>query len=186
MKKLLILALTLFCVGAGMELKAQTQTNRKILTVYFSWGGNTRTAARYVQRAVGGDMFEIKTVEAYPTEYRPATESAKREQETNARPALSTRVNNMESYDVIFIGYPIWWGTIPMALFTFLESYDFTGKTIIPFCTHGSSGLGRSVRDIEKLCPDAVIREGLAIRGAGVGNAQDEVNNWLRRLGMMK
>jgi flavodoxin len=186
MKKLMLLALALFCAGANMELSAQNQANRKILVAYFSWGGNTRTVAGYIQQATDGDLFEIKTVAAYPTEYRPTTEVAKREQETNARPPLSTRVNNMDSYDVIFIGYPIWWGTIPMALFTFLESYNLQGKTVIPFCTHGGSALGRSVQDIENLCPNATIREGLAIRGGSAGSAQNDVSNWLRRLGMAK
>jgi flavodoxin len=168
-----------------MEVNAQNQSNaQKNLVAYFSWGGNTRIIAEYIQHAVGGDIFEIKTVNTYPKEYRPTTEVAKRELETNARPALMARVNNMVSYNAIFLGYPDWWGTIPMALFTFLESYDFSGKTVIPFCTHEGSALGRSVTDIKRLCPGAIVRDGLAIRGGSVNRAKIDVLNWLRRSGM--
>jgi flavodoxin len=165
-----------------MEISAQSQSGKgKILIAYFSHSGNTRSVADQIHKTVGGDIFEIKTVNQYPKEYRPTTEAAKREQEANARPALATQVNNLDSYDVIFLGYPIWWGTIPMALFTFLESYNFSGKTIIPFCTHGGSGLGRSIADITRLCPQSTVREGLAIRGGSVGSAQNDITAWLRK-----
>jgi flavodoxin len=95
-------------------------------------------------------------------------------------------LTDLNSFNVIFLGFPNWWGTMPMALFTFLESSNLTGKTIIPFCTHGGSGLGRSVADIKKLNPNATVRDGLAIRAATVGGAQSEVAAWLRRLGIVK
>ena len=196
MKKLFGLVLTLFCMEGVMELNAQSGGTNKILVAYFSESGNTRVVAQAIQGAVGADIFEIKTVQTYPKEYNPLIELAQREQRENARPSLSTRVSNMDSYDIIFVGYPNWWGTMPMALFTFLEQYNFAGKTIIPFSTHNGSRLGSSVNDLKKLCPRADVLEGLAIRGGRSGsfelgsqrehdNVQKEVNTWLRRLKMV-
>jgi flavodoxin len=99
---------------------------------------------------------------------------------------LAAKVENINSYDVVFVGYPDWWGTMPMAVFTFLEEYNFSGKTIVPFCTHEGSGLGRSVEDIRKLCPQSTIVEGLAVRGSSVKNAQNDVSDWLRKIGMIE
>ena len=157
---------------------------QKILIAYFSWSGNTREIANQIRERVGGDLFEIKTVNAYPTEYRACTDLAKKEQNENARPALSTKVENMDDYDVVFIGYPIWWGTTPMALFTFFEQYDLSGKTIVPFCTHGGSGLSRSASDIGKLCPKSTLLDGIAIRGSDAKSAQNDVAAWLENIGM--
>ncbi|MDF9828050.1 flavodoxin [Ereboglobus sp. PH5-10] len=158
----------------------------KILIAYFSWSGNTRTVAGQIQKTAGGDLFEIKTTKAYPTVYRECTAAAKKEQQENARPELSTKVAGMDDYNIIFVGYPNWWGTMPMPLFTFLESYDFSGKTIIPFCTHEGGRLGRSANDIKKLCPKATVREGLAISGNVARRAQKEVDAWLRKLEISK
>ncbi len=165
-------------------MAAEGVGDKKILIAYFSWSGNTREIAGRIRERIGGDLFEIKTVNAYPTEYRACTDVAKKEQNENARPALSTKVENMDDYDVIFIGYPIWWGTAPMALFTFVEQYDFSGKTMIPFCTHGGSGLSRSASDIQTLCPKSTLLEGIAINGSGAKNAQHEVDSWLKSIGM--
>lgn len=158
---------------------------KNILVVYFSHSGNTRVIANQIHEKVGGDIFEIVAVNPYPTDYDTVVDQAKQEQEGNYRPELATKVENMDSYDVVFIGYPNWWGTMPMPVFTFLEAYDFSGKTIIPFCTHEGSGLGRSVENITKLCPQSTILDGLAIRGSSVETAQDEVSEWLREIGMI-
>jgi flavodoxin len=160
--------------------------DKKTLIAYFSHTGNTREIANQIHAQVGGDILEIKALNPYPSSYKECTEYAKREQENDARPPLATEIESLESYDVVFIGYPIWWGTIPMPLFTLLEKYDFSGKEIIPFCTHGSSGLGRSVGDITKLCPQSTIREGLAVRGSSAKSAQNEVSEWLRKIGVEK
>jgi len=141
--------------------------------------GNTEVAAKMAQELTGGDLFEIQTVKSYPVDYNETTEVATVEKRTNARPELSTHVNNMDQYDTIILGYPNWWGTFPMAVFTFLEEYDFTGKTILPFCTHEGSGLGGSERDIRKLCPNANVLPGLAIRGGSVKGAGNAVKSWL-------
>jgi flavodoxin len=148
--------------------------------------GNTEVIAKKIQKLTGSDIFQIKTVKSYPEDYTETTNVAHEEQRKNARPELTEIVDNMDSYDVIYIGYPNWYGTMPMAVFTFLESYDFSGKTIVPFCTHEGSGMGSSERDIEKLCPQSPIQDGLAVRGRDVKNAQNEVSEWLRELEMIE
>jgi flavodoxin len=145
--------------------------------------GNTIVIANMVHDIVGGDMFQVVTVDPYPASYDATTDQALREQNANARPRLSTHVPNIKDYDTIYLGYPDWWGTLPMPIFTFLEEYDFSGKTIIPFCTHEGSGLGRSERDIAKLCPKAKILKGFAVRGSSVDRARGEVGDWLASLG---
>jgi flavodoxin len=170
--------------------------NSKILIAYFSRKGNnyvggsivnlpignTEVIAKRIQELTGSDIFEIKTVKAYPEDYTETTNVAQEEKRRNARPELTATVDDMDSYDVIYIGYPNWWGTMPMAVFTFLEAHDFSGKTIIPYCTHEGSGMGSSERDIKKLCPKAKVFSGLAIRGGSVGRAEKDVGNWLKNL----
>ena len=146
--------------------------------------GNTITIAKMIQKEVGGDMFQIVTAKPYPANYRATTDVAQDEQKKNARPKLATRLKNVADYDIVFVGYPDWWGTIPMPLFSFFEEYDFSGKTIIPFCTHEGSGLGSSERDIAKICPKSKIAEGLAVRGSGAEGAQDAVKKWIKGLGI--
>ena len=141
--------------------------------------GNTKVVANMIREITGGDTFQIDTVKSYPKDYSATTNVAKKELNENARPELSGHVENMESYNVIFLGYPNWWGTMPMPVFTFLEEYDLSGKTIIPFCTHEGSGIGRSENDIAKLCPEATLLKGLAIHGSRVSDAKRDVSDWL-------
>lgn len=137
-----------------------------------------------IQQRTGGDIFEIVPKNAYPAEYRATTDQARRELGSGFRPELKTaRVSSLDSYDVVFLGYPIWWGGIPPVIMTFLEANDLSGKTIIPFCTHGGSGMGGTA-DIQKLAPRAALLDGLAIYGSRAGNSRNEVNAWLRRLGV--
>lgn len=143
--------------------------------------GNTEVAATMIQKITGSDMFYIEAVKSYPEDYKECTEVAGVELDQNARPELTRKVDDMESYDVIFLGYPNWWGTFPMPVFTFLESYDFSGKTIIPFCTHEGSGMGRSEDDIKKLCPGAKVKKGLPIRGGSVKGAEKEIFQWIQK-----
>jgi flavodoxin len=143
--------------------------------------GNTEVIAKKIKDFIGGDLFEINTVKPYPLDYTETTEVAKIELRGKARPELTDRVKNIDEYDVIYLGYPNWWGTFPMAVFTFLESYNFSGKTIIPFCTHEGSGIGGSERDIKKLCPNAKVLSGIAIRGGSVAGADSQVQNWLKK-----
>lgn len=144
--------------------------------------GNTEIAARKIQKLTGSDLFQIKTAKSYPEDYTETTNVAQEEQRKNARPELTEIVDNMGAYDVIYIGYPNWYGTMPMAVFTFLEEYDFSGKTIAPFCTHEGSGMGRSVRDINELCPNAKVLSGLAIRGGSVERADKDIANWIKNM----
>ena len=148
--------------------------------------GNTGVIAKKIQELTGSDMFQIKTVKSYPDDYTETTNVARKELKENARPELTETVNDMDLYDVIYLGYPNWCGTMPMAVFTFLESYDFSGKTIIPYCTHEGSGMGSSERDIKKLCPNAKVLSGLAIRGGSVTGADKELANWLKKPGMSR
>lgn len=163
---------------------ASEASGGKVLIVYFSRTGNTREVAEQIHKRTGGDMLELKTAHSYPEAYRATTEQAKREQEENFRPTLTADVENVQPYGVIFIGYPNWWGTMPMAFFTFLEKHNFSEKTLIPFCTHEGSGLGRGPRDIARLCTDANIVDGLAVRGSDASEAQSDVDQWLRRIGL--
>jgi flavodoxin len=194
----IVMVLSLVAFGGNnAAFAAQNQAGGKILVAYFSLGGNTRVVAESIQKETGGDIFEIKTVQTYPKEYRPLIDMAKQEQQTNFRPVLATNVEEIDAYNIIFLGYPNWWGTMPMALFTFLEQYDFASKTIIPFCTHNGSRFGSSVADIKKLYPDATILDGLALRGGRSGSfefgnnatragVQKEVLAWLNRLGIVE
>lgn len=148
--------------------------------------GNTEVAANMIQKLTGGDLFKINTVKTYPTDYTKTTEVAQQELRQNARPELTGRIDNMADYEIIVLGYPNWWGTMPMAVYTFLEAYDFSGKTIIPFCTHEGSGMGHSESDIKKLCAKATVLKGLAIKGGNVQRAESEIAAWLRKSGVIE
>jgi len=147
--------------------------------------GNTEVIAKKIQALTGSDLFQIETVKAYPVDYTETTRVSQDELSQNARPELTEMVAEMDSYEVIYLGYPNWWGTMPMAVFTFLDSYDFSGKTIVPYCTHEGSGLGSSERDIKKLCPTAKVLSGLAIKGGTAGRADNDLANWLKKLGLI-
>jgi flavodoxin len=165
------------------EVQARpTSTTRKILVAYFSWSGNTRDVANQIRKIVGGDIFEIVSVDRYPSNYDDTVKQAKRELDAGYRPELVSEVESIGSYDVIFIGYPNWWGTIPRPVASFLTKCNHSGKTIVPFCTHEGSRLGRSVEDIAKLCPQSTVLEGLAVRGGDMRNAKDRVSEWLRKV----
>jgi flavodoxin len=164
MKKFLLLSLTFFCMEAAMELNAQSgQGSQKILVAYFSWGGNTRGIAQQIQARAGGDIFEIECVTLYSSNYNTCLEEAQRDQRAQARPPLKTHVANMAQYDVIILGYPNWWASIPMPIASFLEEYDLSGKTIIPFCSHGGGRFGQSLTAIAKLAPRAKIGDALSV-----------------------
>ena len=169
------------CLIAYFSRKGQNYMSGKIVDLKV---GNTEVVAKMIQKRTGADLFHIETVTAYPKDYTETTEVARNELRTKARPKLKNRVQNIGAYDVIFLGYPNWWGTPPMAVFTFLEGYDLSGKTIAPFCTHEGSGMGHSEKDIAKSCPEAAIVEGLAIQGSQASTAESEVSSWIDRLNM--
>lgn len=160
---------------------------KKILVVYYSLrNGNTRIIAEQIHKNVGGDIFRIETVNAYPAQYNDVTAQAKKELQSGYRPPLKTKVTDFDQYDIIYLGSPNWWNTIAPAVMTFLESYNFEGKTIVPFITHEGSRLGASVDDIKKLAPKATVLKGLPIRGGSVDQAEPDVQKWLKEIGMIK
>lgn len=147
--------------------------------------GNVEYMAQTIQQAVGGDLLRIETVEEYPLEHEALVDFAAEEQEAGARPALATQIENLGQYDTIFLGYPNWWGDMPQALYTFLESYDLSDKTIIPFCPHGGSGFSRTQSTIAELQPNATVREdGLALSRNDVADSAEQVTAWAQGLGL--
>lgn len=141
--------------------------------------GNTKIVARKIQQQLNCDIFEIKPLHDYPFDYHECTKVAKQELQNNARPKIFNIVSDIEAYQNIYIGYPNWWGTMPMCVMTFLESYNLSNKRIYPFCTHEGSGLGKSVEDLKKLCPNSFIQMGLAIEGHQVHQSDIKINKWL-------
>ena len=217
MKKILLLLMMIFAVsGCGGSVQdktpsepdkaqkvekvpAATSSDKKILVVYFSrtgeeysvgtiTKGNTAIVADVIAQKLGADTFEIKPAEPYPDNYQECTELAKRELESNVRPALTKNIDSLAQYDTIFLGFPIWWSAVPRVVMTFLESNDFSGKKIIPFCTHGGSGLAGTAREISDACPNAQVLDGFEIRGsiAQSDPAQVEsiIDDNLKRLGL--
>lgn len=145
--------------------------------------GNNQYIAQIIQRETGGDLFAIETEQEYPTTHDPLLEFAYDEKADNARPKLKTQIENFDSYDVIFLGYPNWNADLPMPLYTFLEEYDFSGKTILPFTTHGGSGFSRTIQTISELQPNAtVISDGLSISRNDVSRAESDVVDWVKSL----
>lgn len=149
--------------------------------------GNTQNIANLIQQNMGGDMFLIKTSEKYPADYDKTVAQGKSENEKKARPALASRVENLDNYNVIFLGFPNWWYDMPMAVYSFLDEYDLSGKTIVPFCTSGGSGFSRSIDTIRKLEPKATVLDGFTARDSSMDNfSPDSVKNWLSGLGLPK
>lgn len=146
--------------------------------------GNTEVVAKKLHARIDSDLFYIDTAQKYPDDHMQKIEIAKREYTENARPALTARVEHMDEYDTVIVAFPNWWTTMPMAMFTFMESYDFSGKTICPLITHGGSGFSNSLKDIKRLCPDAIITEGLAVNGDNAATCDWDVENWLKIIGL--
>lgn len=155
-----------------------------VLVAYFSWSGNTERVANLIAQQTGGDLFEITPATPYTDDYDTLLDIAQQEQAEDARPALANTVENWDSYDVIFVGYPNWWSDAPMAVYTFLESYDFTGKTLIPFNTSSSGGFGRSLDGVAQSAPGAEILEGLALTENELDDASNQVSAWISGLGL--
>ncbi|MDO5422395.1 MAG: flavodoxin [Eubacteriales bacterium] len=141
--------------------------------------GNTERAAGIIQKLTGADLFQIEPLQEYAKDYNTCIAQAQSDQKRNARPELKAYPESLDAYDTIYLGFPNYWGTMPMAVFTFLEHFDFTGKTIKPFCTHEGSGMGNSEKDIRKLCPTAKLEKGLPIHGGSVGRAEKEIEKWV-------
>lgn len=153
-----------------------------ILIAYFSWSGNTEKMAQMIQSETGGELFKIEPAKPYTDDYDTLLDVAQQEQRDNARPELGSQVENWDSYDVVFVGYPDWWSDAPMLIYSFLEAYDWNGKTLVPFCTSGGSGFGRSLDKLPDSAPGAAILDGLHIPGSSVDGAEDEIAAWIEEL----
>ena len=198
MKKLisLILAVALLC--ASIPAFAE-EIPTHVLVVWFSHAGenynvgvieegNTAKMGKIIAEQMNADTFELVPIVPYPEDYDSCLDAATEEQRTDARPEYNGEIENWDQYDTIFIGYPIWWGEIPNIVYTFMEAYDFTGKTVIPFNTHEGSGQSHSQRDIEGLLTSATVLKGLAIRGSKAQNDAEgtsaDVAAWLKNIGL--
>jgi flavodoxin len=196
MIKFLLIGLPLVCLAFALEAKAQPSAapGAKILVAYFSWSGNAKAIAEQIAAETGGDLFEIRSAEAYPDDYDDCTDLAKKEQRDGARPRLATAPPDLSPYGTVFLCYPNWWGTLPMPVFTFLEAAPLSDKTVYPVVTHGGSRFGRSLDDLKKLAPEAAIGEGLSVSafdrnpgdGPKVRLPHGETSSWLRGLGLSK
>ena len=185
------------------EIRPVVPGNGKILIAYFSYPepdgvdassgasrlvtngavvGSLQFLANTIQEATDADIFRIETVQQYPASHAPLIAQAQNELNNGVRPALKTRIENLDQYDLVFIGYPNWWGNLPAPLYTFLESYDFSGKTIIPFNSHGGSGFSNTISTIQNMQPNATIASGFTVPRDNAGQAKNDIINWLKRL----
>lgn len=166
--------------GSNEEVDTETSAEHgKILVAYFSHSGNTKKIAESIQSKTGAELFEIKTVNAYSDDYNTVLDEAKAEQKDHARPELSDKVTDMSQYQTVILGYPIWWGDMPMAIYSFLDEYDLSGKTVLPFCTHGGSGLSGTDKNIQSEEKDAKVTDGLAISDSLLDDADGDIDKWL-------
>ena len=154
------------------------------LIAYFSWSGNTEKMAQMIQDETGGDLFEIEPAAPYTDDYNTLLDVAQQEQRENARPELASQVENWDSYGVVFVGYPDWWSDAPMLIYSFLETYEWEGKALVPFCTSGGSGFGRSLDKLPDSAPGAMIMEGLHVSGSRVDGASEEISSWIDDLNL--
>ena len=163
--------------------EAAAETTSKSLVVYFSWSGNTENVAKSIQTQTNSDLFEIVPKTPYSDDYNTVVDLAQEEQKNNARPEIADVIENIEQYDVIYVGFPNWWGDMPMILYTFFDTYDLSGKTIAPFCTSGGSGLSNTVNEMKEFEPNATVTNGLHIGSAASSNPDDAVSQWLNEIG---
>jgi flavodoxin len=199
---------TLPSPGSVDSMVISAENNGKILIAYFTWAdntvvanptainvdastsasvlvpGNTAKLAQWIQQEIGGDLFSIKVNNPYSSDYNKCLDRASEEKARNTRPELASHVENMDAYDVIFLGYPNWWYSVPMALLSFIENHNLSGKTVILFCSHGTGGLARSVQEITAALPNAtVVKNVLGVYRNDVSSAQPRVKRWLADLG---
>ena len=161
-------------------------TGSKSLVIYFSWSGNTENVTKSIQSQTDSDIFEIVPAIPYSDDYDTVVDLAQEEQRSKARPAISGTIKNIADYDVIYVGFPNWWGDMPMILYTFFDTYDLSSKTIALFCTSGGSGLSGTVNEVKSLEPNATVTEGLHIGSGSSSNPDKAVSEWLNDIGLAK
>lgn len=156
--------------------------DKNILIAYFSHSGHTREIANFIYDVVGGAIFEVQPEVSYPKSYNAVVEQAKKEIKAGYKPAMKENLGSIEPYETIFIGSPNWWGTVAPPIVTFLSTQDWSGKTVIPFCTHGGGGQAQVFNDIEKSCSGATILEGFEVYGSRSRNTQTQMSKWLQNI----
>ncbi len=203
--KILLIATAILLTNC-LQMQAQsTKSDKKILIAYFSvletdgvdassgasrkvtdgkLQGNTEYVASIIKQETKGDLFEIKTVQQYPGTHKELIDYAKTEIDSKVRPKLVSKIENLDKYDVIFVGFPNWWYDMPMPLYTFFDEHDFSGKTIVPFCTHGGSRFSQAIKTITELEKDAKILDGYSVSRDNLTAAKDEVIKWLQKIGI--
>lgn len=191
----LMMTLLAGCGGRSTDVPQTEETDltndSKVLVVYFSWSGHLQTMSHWIADETGGDIVRVVTKEPYPEDYNATADRAKKEQDDGTRPEITIELTEEElaKYDTIFLGFPVWWYDLPMPMWTFLESADLSGKTVVPFFSHeGSSNGASSLGTIEKLAEGAEVKSGdaLSIRGGSVDSSEEEVREWVRNLGYGK
>lgn len=160
------------------------KSGAKSLVVYFSWSGHTEKVAKSIQNQTGSDIFEIVPKTPYSTDYNTVVDDAKVEQRNHARPEIKESIPNIADYDTVYVGFPNWWGDMPMILYTFFDTYDLSGKTVALFCTSGGSGLSNTVNEVKELEPNAVVTKGLHIGSGASADPDSAVKSWLDEIGM--
>lgn len=172
--------------SSEQDASTPTETEVKSLVVYFSWSGNTENVAKSIQSQTDSEIFEIVPTTPYSDDYDAVVDLAQEEQRNNARPTISGNIENLEQYDVIYVGFPNWWGDMPMILYTFFDTYDLSGKTVALFCTSGGSGLSNTVNEVKSLEPSATVTDGLHIGSGSSANPDNAVSKWLNDIGLAK
>lgn len=157
----------------------------KMLIAYFSWSGNTETLAKEIKNQTGATLFELQPETPYPTDYNEVLNIAQSEQREKARPKISKSIDDFDKYDTVFIGFPNWYYDMPMIIYSFIEQYDFEGKTVIPFCTSGGSGFSSSESTLKENLPKSTLLKGLAISGSSVNSSKDKVEKWLQQINIL-
>ena len=189
--------MTFLAIGCGSsqgaaktDVSAQAAENsnvdkavNKTLVVYFSRSGNTEYVAQEIAKETGADIFKVEpTDDSYQADYNTVVDLAKKELQEGARPPFQGQVENIGQYDTIYIGSPVWWGDMPMILYTFLDKYDLSGKKLAPFVTHEGSGLAQIPQNLQKQVPNAKVVDGLALRGSSARNSADEIKSWVEKV----
>lgn len=175
---------TMLLGSTALSLNVYAQIQSRILIAYFSQSGNTRLIAEDIAYFTHGDLFEIKTKEPIVGDFDTLVQKARADRAANRRPELAAHVNNMNNYDIVFVGFPNWVGTMPMPVFSFLEQHSFKGKTLVPFCTHGTSGISDTISDLEKLNLGATVAPYFHVYRGDVANARADVGKWLKSLNL--
>lgn len=175
-----------FTYGENAELASDVDASATASIQIFNGEvtGNTGVMAHMIAEASGGDLFSIRTTELYPDSYEGTIDAGEDEKNNDARPELSTHIENLEQYDTVFVGFPNWWYGMPMVMYSFFDEYDFSGKTVIPFCTSGGSAFSDAIDEIRDMEPDATVLDGLHIGGSSVSGAESRVNEWVAELGL--